>query len=109
MQYAIKTHGEWSYNSIILDLGTVCLSMALQPFVGPWPPFQFLNLFTQSVGLLGRESAHRTTQTQNKRTQTSMPQVGFEPKTRVFERAKTIHALNRAVTVKGFDLGTRRK
>jgi hypothetical protein len=31
-----------------------CLSMALQPFVGPWPLFQFLDLFTQSVGLLGR-------------------------------------------------------
>jgi hypothetical protein len=30
------------------------LSMALQPFVGPWSLFQFLNLFTQSVGLLGR-------------------------------------------------------
>jgi hypothetical protein len=30
------------------------LSMALQPFVGPWPLFQFLDLFTQSVGLLGR-------------------------------------------------------
>jgi hypothetical protein len=28
--------------------------MALQPFVGPWPLFQFLDLFTQSVGLLGR-------------------------------------------------------
>jgi hypothetical protein len=29
-------------------------SMALQPpFVGPWPPFQFLDLFTQSVGLPG--------------------------------------------------------
>jgi hypothetical protein len=28
--------------------------MALQSFVGPWPLFQFLDLFTQSVGLLGR-------------------------------------------------------
>jgi hypothetical protein len=28
--------------------------MALYPFVGLWPLFQFLNLFTQSVGLLGR-------------------------------------------------------
>jgi hypothetical protein len=29
--------------------------MALQLFVGPWPfLFQFLDLFTQSVGLLGR-------------------------------------------------------
>jgi hypothetical protein len=28
--------------------------MALQPFVGPWPLFQFVELFTQTVGLLGR-------------------------------------------------------
>jgi hypothetical protein len=28
--------------------------MALQPFVGPWPLFQFRNLFTQSVKPLGR-------------------------------------------------------
>jgi hypothetical protein len=39
------------------------------------------------------------TQTQNKRTQTSMPQVGFEPTTPAFERAKSFHALDRAVTV----------
>jgi hypothetical protein len=43
----------------------------------------------------------RTTQTQNKRTQTSMPQVGFEPTIPVFERAKTIHALDRAAAVMG--------
>jgi hypothetical protein len=30
------------------------LSTALQPFVGPWKLFRFLDLFTQSVGLLGR-------------------------------------------------------
>jgi hypothetical protein len=41
---------------------------------------------------------HRTTQTQNKRTQTSMPQVGFEPMISLFEQAKTVHALDRAVT-----------
>jgi hypothetical protein len=29
-------------------------SVALQPFVGPWPLLQFCNLFTQTVGLLGR-------------------------------------------------------
>jgi hypothetical protein len=40
--------------------------------------------------------AHRTTQTQNKRTQTPMPRVGFEPTIPVFERAKTVHALDRA-------------
>jgi hypothetical protein len=51
---------------------------------------------TQSVGLLGR-----TVQTQNKRTQTSMPRVGFETTTPVSERAKKVHALDRAVTVIG--------
>jgi hypothetical protein len=59
------------------------LSMALQTVVGPWPIFKFLDLYTQSVGLLvrgirpsqGRYLAHRTTQTQNKHTQTSMPQM----------------------------------
>jgi hypothetical protein len=30
-----------------------------------------------------------------------MPRVGFEPTTPVFERAKIIHALDRAVTVTG--------
>jgi hypothetical protein len=30
-----------------------------------------------------------------------MPPVGFEPTTPVFERAKTVHALDRAVTVIG--------
>jgi hypothetical protein len=43
----------------------------------------------------------RTTQTQNKRTQTSMPQVGFEPTIPVFKRAKTVHALDREVSMKG--------
>jgi hypothetical protein len=41
------------------------------------------------------------TQTQNKRTQTSMPRVGFEPTIPAFERTKTVHALDRAATVIG--------
>jgi hypothetical protein len=48
-------------------------SMALLPFVGPWPLIQFRNNFTQTEGLLGRVISssqghylHRTTQTQNK-------------------------------------------
>jgi hypothetical protein len=44
---------------------------------------------------------HRIAQTQSKRTQTSMPQVGFEPTIPVFERAKTIHALDPAAIVIG--------
>jgi hypothetical protein len=46
-------------------------------------------------------SAHRTAQTQNKRTRTSMPRVEFEPTIPMFERAKTVHALDCAATVMG--------
>jgi hypothetical protein len=35
---------------------------------------------------------HRTIQTQNKRTHTSMSLVGFEPTIPVFKQAKTVHA-----------------
>jgi hypothetical protein len=41
------------------------------------------------------------TYTQNKRTQTYMPEVGFEPTIPAFERAKRVHALARAATVIG--------
>jgi hypothetical protein len=45
---------------------------------------------------------HRTTQTLNKRTQTPITIVGFEPTIPVFERARTVHAdLDRAATVIG--------
>jgi hypothetical protein len=44
---------------------------------------------------------HRIAQTQNKLTQTSMPRVGFEPMIPVFEREKTVHALDLAATVMG--------
>jgi hypothetical protein len=92
----------------------ICLSICLclwlcSPFVGPGPLFQFLDLFIQSVELLGWGSArrkattytHRTAQTHNKRKQTSMPLVGFEPTIPVFERANTVHALDRAATAIG--------
>jgi hypothetical protein len=55
--------------------------------------FSFL-IYIQSVGLHGRGISpsqdrylHRTTQTQNKHTQTSVPRVGFKPTIPVFEGA----------------------
>jgi late competence protein required for DNA uptake (superfamily II DNA/RNA helicase) len=45
--------------------------------------------------------AHRTGQTQNKLTQTSIPQVGFESTNPVLERGKTVHAVDGAVNVIG--------
>jgi hypothetical protein len=44
---------------------------------------------------------YRTTQTQNKRIQTSMPWVGFEPTIPVFERTKTVHESDRSATAIG--------
>jgi hypothetical protein len=86
----------------------IYLSVALQPFVGPWPLFQFLDQYTVGrTPWLGDQPVvrhlrtHRTTQAQNKRTQTSMLWVGFEPTISAFKRAKTIHALARAATVIG--------
>jgi hypothetical protein len=80
--------------------------MALQSFVGPWLLFQFLDLYT--VGrppwtgdqpVVRPLPMHMITQTQNKRKQTSMSQVEFEPTISVFEWANTIQALDRAATV----------
>jgi hypothetical protein len=82
--------------------------------IGPWPPLYKVPLsYTNRryVGLLGRVISpsqdrylHRTTQTQNKRRQTSMPLAEFEPTIPVFKRAKTFHALDRAATVTGLRL-----
>jgi hypothetical protein len=82
--------------------------MAVEPFVGPWQLFQFLYLFTQSVELLGLGiswSQGRYLHTgQHKRTQTSTPQLGFEPTIPVVEWAKTFHASDRAAPMIGFNL-----
>jgi hypothetical protein len=77
--------------------------MALQPL---WilAAFSVFNLYTvgrtswKGDQFVARPlSIDRTTQ--NKLTQTSGPRVGFEPTIPVFERAKTVHALDRAATV----------
>jgi hypothetical protein len=44
---------------------------------------------------------YRRAKTRNKRTQTSMPQVGFEYTIAVLERATTVHALDCAAIVIG--------
>jgi hypothetical protein len=78
-----------TYRRLIRNIGfTVTFpffSMALQPS-GPWPLFQFLNLYI--VGLLdGGSARHKAaTYTQNKLSETSMSWVGFEPTVPVFAR-----------------------
>jgi hypothetical protein len=81
--------------------------MALQPL---WTlaAFHFLNLcivgrtpWTGDQPVARPLPTHMTAQTQNKRTQASMPRVGFDPTIPAFERAKTVHALYCAATVIG--------
>jgi hypothetical protein len=101
---AIVFRVESIYLSVYLSMyPSICTSMALQPFVGPWPHFQLLNpIHSRQDSLTCYEPVartlpiHRTTRTQNKRRKTSLPRVGLEPTTPVFERAKTIHALDLA-------------
>jgi hypothetical protein len=75
--------------------------------------FSFLLLYavcrTPRMGdqLLQGRYLHRKIQTKNKRTQTSMPWLGFEPTTPVFEQARTVRALARAVTVISMKADTR--
>jgi hypothetical protein len=76
--------------------------MALRPFRS-WPIFQILIPVHSRYDPLYEGSARRkaANYTQNKRAQTSMPQVSFEPTIPVFERAETVHALDRAASVIG--------
>jgi hypothetical protein len=62
----------------------------------------FLVLYTMGDQAVARPlHTHGTTQTQNKRGQTFMPRVGFEPTIPAYKRTKTVHALDRAADVIG--------
>jgi hypothetical protein len=67
--------------------------------------FQFLNPYavgkTHRMGDRPIARPLPTHRIQNKSTQTSIPRVGFEPTIPVFERAKTIHALDGVTAVIG--------
>jgi hypothetical protein len=83
----------WFY-SPLLDLGSFFIFLSLYtvgrtPLTGDQPVVRPLPL-------------HRTTQTQNKRSEISMSWVGFEPTISAFERPKTVYVLDRAATVIGF-------
>jgi hypothetical protein len=72
---------------------------------GLWPLLQFLNPIHSRYDSLDRGSArhkaatYTQNNTRNKRTQSFMPRLGFEPTTLVFELEKMVHTLQRAVTV----------
>jgi hypothetical protein len=86
------------------------------PLCGPtalWTlaAFSVSESYTQLVVLPGQGISpsqgcylHTGQHKQNKHTQTSMPQLGFELTTPVIERAKMVHALGRMATVIGICL-----
>jgi hypothetical protein len=88
----------------ILNIHPECisLSMGLQLLLDLGRFFSFgRTLWTGDQPVTRPLPAHRTAPTQNKRTQTSMPWVGFEPTTPMCERAKTVQASDRAATGMG--------
>jgi hypothetical protein len=83
---------------------SLSLFTALQPFADAANFFSFL-ILTESVGRgISPSQGRYLVQTQNKHKETYMPWVGFETTIPVFERAKTVHALDRAATVIGIYL-----
>jgi hypothetical protein len=106
---AIKISNEWRYSSTFLSISLWFYSpLELSRLFS----FLILHTFGRAPWTGDQPVArplptHRTTQTQNKSTQTSMSRVRFEPTIPVFERAKTVHALYCAVTVFGpWNLGS---
>jgi hypothetical protein len=71
----------WQFITLTQLLSIKYLSMSVEPFVGPWPLLQFRNIFytdgrslwTSDQPVARPLPKHRTTQAQNKRTQTFMP------------------------------------
>jgi hypothetical protein len=100
----IRHHAMKTYRKVEGIHSFTYTSMALQPLVGPWPLFQFRNLFqtdgstpwTSDPPVARPLPTHRPTQTQIKRRQATTPRLGFEPTTPAFERAKWVRALDRA-------------
>jgi hypothetical protein len=80
-------------------------SMVLQPFLAPLPLLQFRNIFytdgrtpwTGDQPVARPLPTHSRTQAQDKRTETSMPWMGFETTIPAFERGKTVNALERII------------
>jgi hypothetical protein len=76
---------------------------------GPWPLLQFPNLYTQLVGPLGRgistpqSRCLHTEQHKHRINATDIHALGWI-RTPAFERAKTLHALDRASTMIGVSL-----
>jgi hypothetical protein len=95
------------YDPIVVSL--LYLSMALQPplsdlgrfFSVSWSFYTVCRTHGRGISPSQGRYLHIGQHKHRTNAHTSMPQVGFEPTIPVFERAKTVHALDRAATVIG--------
>jgi hypothetical protein len=84
----------WWNDPSNIQLRTLIIKVLNLPSGGPWPLFRFLDLFTQSVGLLPVARplpAHTTAQTQNKHAH--YRQWDSNPRSQCLSGAKTVHAI----------------
>jgi hypothetical protein len=87
----------------------ICRSTALQFFCWTLAAFLVFSIFytvgrtpwTRDQSFARPLPIHRITETRNKRTQTSVTSVRFEPTAPVLEWAKTVHGLDRTATLIG--------
>jgi hypothetical protein len=122
--YTASSHRRWFLQTLKLVVGKNS-AMVWEKYVGGWLVYsccshleyrssakcfvslQFHNV-RHSVGFLGRvispSQSCYLTQRQNKHEQTSIPRVGFESTFPALERAKTVHASDRAATVIGREI-----
>jgi hypothetical protein len=91
--YMYETLSNSGSTVLLLDLGRL-FSFLILYTVGRTP-------WTADQPIARPLPTQRTTKKQNKCTQTSTPRVGFEPTILVFQRAKAVHAVDRASTVIG--------
>jgi hypothetical protein len=88
----------WIHFSWKVNLAIYIYIYSSTVHLGSWCLFQFLGSIHSWKDSLDRGLArptHRTTQTQNKRTQTSMSREGFKPMISVYEQWKAVHTLDR--------------
>jgi hypothetical protein len=89
------TEFSFSFKSFPVDYLSVLplSSITLQPIGGPRPLFQFLNPIGRVIRPSQGRYLHTGQHKHNKRTQISMPGMGFEPTTPMFERANAIDVI----------------
>jgi hypothetical protein len=98
----VRCYNSKSFSWCISFMNSFIHQWLYSPLLGPGLFFSSVTFYTVSRTPWASDQPvarslpkHRTTQTQKRRTQTSIHWEGFEPTILVFERVKKVHALDR--------------